>query len=482
MRRSSRRIVAIASLILGASYAGAETRTDRAEPVFEVYDGKRTSDAATVVVPVLRELMRRGQATDLAAIERATDGRLPRDGASNPNVSAAQIRARFDAAHRKVVGSTSEKYDYKEAVKLYEEAFRLAYDNPATVVSAADAAQWLTKAYVSYAFALKREGKPEAAREAMREQIRSFADLPVDSDVYGPDAYELYKQTRKELDAAPHGTLLVSVNRADAVVTIDEVGRGRGASLEANVVAATYRVLVQVGAVSRRYLVKIDPARLQHAELRIDWDVDSRITATEQWAGIEGSAALSQSQIDSLATWSPTQSATTVSVAMKERTRWIVARRIGSTDLRTCVTSADDLNKERVSALVDCVVSGSYSTDVFSEIPTVAVAAEPRSSVRPLWPAWAALGGTVAAFGVGTYFASIDGRCTQLGDPPSGAPRPCLAHDETKVQAGIGLGLGLGGLAFMAYWYTKYLDDPRAPLVGVNVGHSSGVVTLTGAF
>lgn len=449
-----------------------------AEVVFEVYEGARAADASTHIMPLLKSLRENGRATLPDEVKRAASGRLPVTGRADSSITVAKIRAKFDAAQRKTTGKG---FNHKEAIALYQEGFRWVEQNMATVVADLDASRWLTDAYVGYATALTGENRGEDAKEAYREQIRSFSDLPITSDGYGPEAAARYAAMRKEVDAAPHGTLLVAVNRPDAFVAIKNVGRGRGGNLQANVVAGTYPVLVQVGGTALAYFIRTDPAKSQHAELRIDWDLDSKIRVSDRWVGVEDAK---DDIASGLAKKVPNSGVLLISIVERNETSWLVAtrhQRGDGTRLRRCVA---ELGSEAERSMKGCIVDGIYSQGIFRDIPSTTTDSPPSGQVAAPSPlrSWLGLGGTIGAVAVGSYFLSVNGEC--IRNPSS--PAPCIERRDARLQAGLTLGVGVAALVYTTYSYIRYANAVRrastSPAIGLTVAPGSGALTFSGAF
>ncbi len=468
-----------------ASISAPVANADDGRPsvvVFEAYEGARPVDASVHrVEALLRGLESDGWAALPGTVVRVVGDRLPRPGRTDPAMTVAKIRGKFSAAVRHTTGKG---FDFKRAIALYEEGFRWVRENTAVVVADFDARNWLTDAYVGYATALLGEKRFDDAKRALRTQAISFWDTPITADRYGPEASASYQLVRREIEASPRGSLLVTVvDRADAYVSINNVGRGRGSSFEANVVAGDYEVLVQVEGAALRYTFHADPAITQHAELRVHWNVDTRLVVGEQWIGIEHAPA---DVVPALVHALPHYSVVIVSIVDRHDRRWLVATRYAAGSGRQLESCVAEIGTRAETAIRPCILGGArLFKDVYTAIPSRAGARAESSeaSLPARWPMWIAFGGSVAAIGAGTVFATMHDECLTID---LAAPDACGKRRDTLHPAVVSLGIGAASFAFMTYAYIRYANaverQHQRPALGLGVGPGGGMVTLSGAF
>jgi hypothetical protein len=484
-QRTSLALIALISMApVGARANDAATTrsgagTPRAtELVFEVHAGACPRFPNEYVVEVLRQLGETGRVAFSSDLRNVPGSQIPLPSQGDPTMTASRIRAKFKEAKRRATGKN---WNFEQAIALYKVGFRWAEENQAVVVKELDAPTWMTEAYVGYATALTRAKQLNDAKEAYKQQIISFPDLPVTSNRHGPDAAELYEAVRKEVDAAPHGTLLVTINRPDANIFINYVGRGRGGNFQANVVAGTYEVLVEVGDRSLRYVVPTDPATTKNAELRIDWDVDSRIVVGTVSACIEH-VPNPRDILPGLQRKLPGRGFVLASLEVSEGVRWLRVERyqpLSKAPSPACVVKEGDGVDRKV---MDCF-DGKDVPGVFASVPVPWAPAAPRepsdrpSQLRPL------LGLATAAGSIGAalYFSSIHGDCTR---EDASSPDGCAETRDTRLGMGLALGVGAVSLGYAVYAYSRYARAVRSngATIGVSTARGGGILTVSGGF
>lgn len=476
-----RLLAIVAVLAISAPEADADNGTPSVV-VFESYEGPRpVHGAVRPIETLLRGLESDGWAALPGTIVRVVGDRLPRRGRTDPAMTVAKIRGKFSTAVRHTTGKG---FDFKRAIALYEEGFRWVRENPAVVVADFDARNWLTDAYVGYATALLGDKRLDDAKRALRTQAISFWDTPITADRYGPEAAAPYQIVRREIEASPHGSLLVTVvDRVDAYVSINHVGRGRGSSFEANVVAGDYEVLVQVEGTALRYTFRADPAINQHAELRVHWDVDARLVVGEQWIGIERAPT---DVVPALVHALPGYSVVTVSIVERHDRRWLVATRYAAGTGRQVEPCVAEIGTQAETAIRPCILGGArVFKDVYTAIPSRPGSrdASSEASLPARWPMWIAFGSSVAAIGAGAVFATMHEECLTID---LSAPDACGKRRDTLLPAVVSFGIGAASFAFMSYAYVRYANaverQHSRPALGLGVGPGGAMVTLSGAF
>jgi hypothetical protein len=450
----------------GAAQANGGSATDeqrpskRQEVVFEVFPGPRPEDASDHLRPLEDQLERAGWAATPSQVASVLGARRPRSGRTDPTMTVAKIRDKLTEAQRRTTGKD---YDYQVALELYEQGFRWALENQALVGTDLNAPRWLTDAYVGYAKVLMRTERTQEARKWLRRQSISFPDVPVTDDAHGPWAAGEAQAVRQELDAEPHGTLLVAVDHADTNVFFNFAGRGRGGTfyVSGNAVADDYEVLIQVGATALRYVVSIDPSTNEHAELRINWALDAAMAVTDDYVAI---AHASGDIGVMVAKKLPGLRITLLSIVEQKNARGIVATSHRAGDGKEVARCVAKVGSPGARALKDCLVERMYQEGVYRKIPTTRLATTTANTPRyrsSAVHAWIALGSAAATM----YFGGLDSRDGRLG-------------------MGIAIGIGAASLAYMTY---RGLDDAwrrRAtrPALGVGVGKGGGMLTIEAGF
>lgn len=477
------------ALILATSFApvgaraedtangGTARRESRADVVFEVQEATCPRVPNEYIRAVFNRLKESGRAVAPSMVKNVAEGRIPLPSQTDPAMTAAKIRAKFKEAKRKAIGKG---WNFDEAIKLYEEGFRWAAENQAVVVNELDAPTWMTEAFVGYATTLVQANRVDDAKAAYKKQMISFPDLPVTSNRHGPDAAQLYESVRKDVDAEPRGTLLVTVNRPDANIFINYVGRGRGGNFQANVVEGTYEVLVEVGDKSLRYVVPTDPSKTKHAELRIDWDLDSRLVVGDSSVCVEH-VANQREIVAGLQRKLPGRNLVLASRTTSDGIRWLRVEKYEPADTvpsRPCIMpEGDNVGRK----LADCI-DGQNVPGVLASIPVRLDATTRESAGSPSqFRHWLGFGIAAGSVGAGIYFASIDGTCMR---EDASLPGGCAEERDARLETGISLGVGAVSLAYAIYAYNRYGNAVRSyrPTVGVSAARGGGFVTIAGGF
>jgi hypothetical protein len=250
-----------------------------ADILLESYRADRPPDADRILGPLREELDRAGVKIRPADVIVEAGDQLPLAGVSDPSLPQsypADLAGQVELGTKQVFHG-----DYEAGLTTLAAVLDGARQNPARVVADASSVTWLTKAYAAIAFAQLRTRHPDAATEALVEQIRSFPANPI-GRIVGPDVAKLAEAARKTLDASPHGTVSIRVSRPDVQIFLNEGARGRGTSV-LSLASGTYRLLLVRAGVARRYAVTVVPDRT--TELAIDWDADAAFTASPSWIG-----------------------------------------------------------------------------------------------------------------------------------------------------------------------------------------------------
>lgn len=250
-----------------------------ADILIESYRADRPPDAGRILGRLREELDRAGVKIRPADVIAEAGGQLPLAGVSDPSLPPSYPA---DPAGQVELGTKQVLHgDYEAGLTTLEAVLAGARQNPARVVADASSVTWLTRAYAAVAFAKLRTRQPDAATEAVTEQIRSFPEHPI-GRIVGPDVARLAEAARKALDASPHGTLHIRVSQPDVQIFLNAGVRGRGTA-RLTLPSGTYRLLLVRAGVARRYAIPVAPARTN--ELAIDWDADAAFTASPAWVG-----------------------------------------------------------------------------------------------------------------------------------------------------------------------------------------------------
>lgn len=457
-------------LVFGALVGASREAMAQATLLVESYAEARPTDADHVLAPLRERLQHRGVVTTTTEIAALLGGRLPM-APSEPGLSAAELTERIDLGFRSAL-----RGDYHLAISQLAAALETAHENAPLIASTSSSRAWLTKALAGLAFARGRLGDQAGAAAAMAEQIRSFPDWPVTREAFGPEAEKLYTATRRALEAAPRGSLRVQVDAPDVQIYLDEVHRGRGHALAEDLLPGTYRIQLEAAGTSRRYTTTLHAG--EQALLSIDWDTDTRVTATPQWVGFawpHGAKPRTRQLVQRLARRGAIEAVIVVGIAEAGERRYVVGRRYRATGAieRLAWLEFGVGGPAQLIALAD-YLAGATRASATIRLGDPPVAGHALGSRAP---AWAAGGVAAAAAAGGAYLLYLDGRST-CGSLPI---EQCARLHDTALLGWTLLGGSVAAVAFGAYWYTSRAH-PRAPAVVLGRSGAHRFAALTWSF
>ena len=299
---------------------------------------------------------------------------------------------------------------------------------------------------------------------------------------FGPEAEKLYGAARAALEASARGGLSVDAGRPDARIYLNEVGRGRGGTFDGDLWPGTYRILVEVSGVGRRYTATVEPGR--RTRLEIDWETDARFTATAQWIGFvwpRGAHDRTAQLAQRFARGNALDDAIVVGIVHRGAHRYVIGHtyrresgvleRVGSIQLgEPGEPGAADAAK--LAALADYLSNGERAGEVVrvGEPPW----RPPRGSRAPVWASAAV---AIAALGAGGYLVAIDSRGTCGAPPPAQCPR---LHDTARLGWTL-VGGGVAAIGFGVSWYVAR-TRPRAPSIAVQRSATGSFATMAWSF
>ncbi|MGN6103894.1 MAG: hypothetical protein ACTHU0_02210 [Kofleriaceae bacterium] len=277
-----RSLCLVLSLWLFASPAAADGQNPI---VLESYPGPRPDTADRTITQVLDELAGAGYFAGTDVVGRNVEKQSrPATGATAFPADFAKQVARGENAF--FSGS------FSDAEKLLSPLVALAHAHPKELARTPALRDDLLKAMIALALSQQKLGDPSATRVTFGEIVRSFPGATLSRATYGPDAFNLFEQVRKDLAASGTGRLAVRIVGGTGGIYINERFENMG-SANANLVPGDYRVFVKVDAstVSRvhRVMVKAN----ETSTLTIQPGLDAVVQVTPTWTGMqfESSAA-----------------------------------------------------------------------------------------------------------------------------------------------------------------------------------------------
>ena len=397
--------------------------------VLESYTGPRPEDANRLLSPVLDELASRGFVAGPDVVGRRFEQRVsrPSDGALLEGF-AEQV----ERGHKAWIGGR-----FDEAVKVLTPVVDSAHANPGAFAQNQPLREKLLKALIALALSHQRIGDQAATRQAFGEILRSFPDTQLSRASYGPDAFNLFEEVKKDATSAGRGKLSVKVTNEGAVVFINERFQSAGGEAKADLLPGEYRVFVQVGRkLSRVHRVRVNAN--EEATVTIDADFDGFVHSSPKWTGFQFADAATREKLESIyaaafATSIDTKGGVVVLGIDQVRGRpAIVASLVsmvnGREVRRGSIPIDPDPSVEKLRALgkfiagdnaapgIDIQLAGDAKSAKAGEDGGVQIGdIKPRSDDGGrTWGGWKFItgGAAIAAFGVGGYLLSVDGDCT----------------------------------------------------------------------
>ncbi|MBA3461637.1 MAG: hypothetical protein H0T46_16865 [Deltaproteobacteria bacterium] len=407
--------------------------------VIESYTGKRPDDAGKAIAPLLRELAQRGFQTDSQV------GTKFEDRVSRHAGGAADLPASFGTEVEKGTKAWASGR-FEDAVGILSPLTEAARVANGAFIGNAKLRDTLLRALVVLGLSQQRLGDPAAATTAFAELIRTFPDATVARSTYGPEAAQLFEQTRKTLASEARGRLLIKLADEQTEVYIDERLERRGSTVK-QLIPGDYRINAQLGAQrSRTHRVTVRPG--DDITLTIDPVFDAAVHTTG-WSGFAFQTAAERERLESAyaAMFAKAIDGTAVvviSVDSVRSTRAIVGSLVllnGKEIRRASLALDPPPSSERVEALAKFLagekVTAGIDVELDGAIPVLTggnsgtgtgtgtgTPAPRDTDTKPRWIGWPIITGVVAAgaIGTGAYLLSKDGTCKDGSDDPLRCP------------------------------------------------------------
>jgi hypothetical protein len=442
-----------------AWFAGADAR---AGVTVETYFGARSPDAERVAGKLVAALAERG--IDASAAHGAAQlDHVAKSAVADPALTGKQLAEQLELAH-----STWIRGEFVSAAQRLADALQVAHDNPGIVITSDGLVSAVIRAQVDLALARRRLEDPAGARDAMMAYVRAYPDRPVARREFGPDAESYYASTKAVADRASTGVLVVDVTDPDAQIFVDEIGRGRGASYSAHLLAGEYRVVVIVGSVARRYDVTVAADR--ESRLSIDWRLDAALAtgaATLQLALSRDELATQASYARALSR-AAHDARVVILFSVDTASDGVLAATlydgVTSRVVRTGRARLGAGEDREIATLAGLLASGQSDAAI-----TARDASERAARSGPRWPSYVGIGAAAAAAGSGIYLLHInhEGTCGLPG------PTQCPKRWATAPAGWSLLGAGAVLAAASIWWFVH--SGQRAPEVLAIVPARDGI-------
>ncbi len=415
-----------ALLFLGAILAAAHdarAATPADVIVLESYAGERPDDAGRLMAPLVEALARASYAVGPSDLGKRIEETHSQSGALMTDSQLADVTRLVDDGY-----SSWLKNDFPTAIDKLSRAVSLFHASPATLAQDQTRRDTVVKALVGLALANKRQGRTDESTRAMAEVIRSFPDREFNRTIYGPEAHELYKAVKADLDEQGKGTLHVVVDDENVVVFVNERYESVGTLHKTDLLPGVYRVYVQKGTTPGRvHVATVSPGKEQTVE--ITWELDAALRTDDAWVGLSFPGAVKRQKQEngvavSVGRSLGAQRVIVVSIATHDGRRSMVGTVLSvetAKPLRSAMLALEpsEPGEDQIAGLGEFLAGG-------EAIPGLIVGegafspGSPRRRPFRTWK-WVAAGLGTVAIVTGIVGLAIDGSCMGEGreDPPS---------------------------------------------------------------
>lgn len=447
-------------------------RATRPTIVLESYVGQRPVNAGVIMAPLLDELEAHGFAVRPESVIERLGGRAPRPGVLDKDKTAAEITQPAETGY-----AAYTRGRFAEAEAALAGALEQVHRNPALLVLNTNNLDATFRILVSLALTQAKLGDTSGSAATMVELIRTFRNQPITRTDYGPDAEQFYRAVWKQVQTMGRGQLSITVDSEHAVIFVDGQIRGLNKVALINLIPGVYRVFIQVPPTAgRQYEIEVNAG--QHADLHVDWELDSSLWLTDLWVGFVFATEAERARQAGFAgrlvrSWGSDDFLAVVGMVQLERKPGVVGSLYDAAGnvVRSAVITLDGTDELKLRSLAkflagdgaDGGVSLAHYVPPSTSIPPPAVDAPSRLVPQLL------VGMGAAALVAGGVLYAID------EDP--GMSTPYLYRNTAPA----GVAVGAVGIAAMGMGLWLWLaHNGRLPLPRFAIGHSSGFVGWAG--
>ena len=474
-----RTIVVIAVMLFAASAEAAPGDGI----VVESYSGQRPEDANRLLSPVLDELANRGYVAGPEVVGRRFEQKVSRPSIVENGLSDA-FAEQVEKGHKAWIAGR-----FDEAVKVLTPLVDSAHANPGAFAQNQPLREKQLKALIALALSYQRIGDQDATRQTFGEILRSFPDTQLSRASYGPDAFNLFEEVKKQTTAGGKGKLVVKATNDAAVVFINERFQNAGGSARAELLPGEYRVFVQVGKQLSR-VHRVNVVANEEATVTIDADFDALVHSSPKWSGFLFADAGAREKLESTyaAAFANAINARGVVLVGIDNVRGrpaivgsLVSLMNGREVRRASINLDPDPSVDKLRALARFIAGENAAPGIdiqlagdINSVPAggtgegVQIGDLKRRDEGGTWGGWKFITGGLAlgALGVGAYLLSVDGDCTDDA---------CTYQRETSISgwATIGGGAVLAGVT--VYLFIRGSGESQAQRSAYVVPTSGGV-------
>jgi hypothetical protein len=275
--------VAVAALV-GVALVLAPSAARAEDIVLESYaETNRPAQAARVVPAILNELGRAGFAFGVDGVGSKYEETVSRHSRSARRPLPSDFDARVQQGYKQFV-----RGDFNAAIEVLTPLVDAARANPAVVANDQSIRESLRLALVSLAMSQKRSNEPVAIRAApdtLQDLVRSYPDMPVTVDDFGPEPTAWYEEVRTAMGKDGRGTLVVKADDASAMLYLNEKFEAPRQFSKADLLPGRYRIYVRWGNQDGRvYVAQVRAGKT--TKLEIEGRLDRALRTSGGWVGL----------------------------------------------------------------------------------------------------------------------------------------------------------------------------------------------------
>lgn len=423
--------------------------------VIESYTGTRPEDANRLLSPVLEELASRGYVAGADVVGRRFEQRVSRTSLVEGGLPDA-FGDQVEKGHKAWIAGR-----FTEAVTLLTPLVDAAHANPGAFAQNQPLREKLLKALIALALSHQRSNRADLAKKTFGEILRSFPDTQLSRASYGPEAFNLFEEVKKELNASGKGKLAIKADTG-AAVFINERFQNDGGNARLDVMPGEYRVFVRVGNQLSR-VHRVDVFAGGDETVTIDTVFDMHVHSSPKWTGFQFLDAASRERSESIyaamfANAINARGLVVVGIDNVKGKPALVGSTVnlmdGSVIRRASVALDPDPPVEKLRAFgrflagdnaapgIDIQLAGDINAAPKGGNGQGVQIGDRKPSSGGLWGGWKWITGVagIAAMGVGAYYLSVDGDC---------ADDACTYYRETSIGgwAALGGGAALAGIS-----------------------------------
>lgn len=473
------------AVVVGLVLIIIASRAIASDLVIESYAGSRPDDAPRVMKVVRTEFRALGYVVEPSEVSARISDALSHVAGPMSADDVERARRSVDDGYAKYLAG-----EFAGAVDLLRPALDRLTANPASLAQEPSLRDVEHKALVGLALAHKRLGHADEAARYMAELVRSFPDKDISRAVYGPEAVDLYRGVKAELERQGMGTLRVEVDDAEVVVFVNErYDAVSGAARQ--VLPGTYRVYTQKGTTPGR-MRTIEVASGREAQVFVSWRFDLALRTGPEFVGFVFGSADERQKYEATYAIAVARAlgaprVVTLTIDTYQGRRALIGQVLpidGGRPSRMAVLALEpvDPGDEQVRGLARFLAGGQAMPGLILPPESQGRADVPAPWYADRW-GWAIAGGGLVAAGVGVGYLISASIVEADADGADEVDAPGL-YEKAEEERTIGTVVTIVGAVGLAVGVTKLVLQDAGPRARprAEVAFGLGWIGLRGSF